>query len=66
VLFGTVLEGAPQEVNVLGQISLFDEGIRPHAVHQVVLRNNFATTLYQNQEDFNCFRRQRNQLGILG
>ena len=52
-------ELSSKDRDVGGEITLFDEGIGPHGLHQVVLGHQFPAFLDQNQEHFHRLRCQR-------
>jgi hypothetical protein len=40
----------PQHEDVLGQIGFLDKGVRPHALHQVILQNHLFAVAYEHKQ----------------
>src|SRR6185503_18055818 len=58
---GSLAECFSQERDVLSEISFLDEGVRPDALHQVVLGHDLPAVLYESNQYVENFRRERNQ-----
>src|SRR6185369_7909944 len=59
---GSFTECLAQERDVLSQISLFDKGVWPDSLHQIVLRDDLSAMLNEGNENIENLRRERNKL----
>ncbi|MFY9732326.1 MAG: hypothetical protein WAK24_17085 [Candidatus Acidiferrales bacterium] len=54
-----IAQSLSQQKDVLAEIGLFDEGVGPQGLHQIVLQDDVFTVLYEDQESFKCLWRER-------
>ena len=62
MLIRSLAQGLPDVANVHGQVTLFDERVRPDALHQGILGNKFPWALYQREQRFKRSPRKRDNV----
>jgi hypothetical protein len=59
-----VAKGLAQRENLLGEIGLFDEALRPEPLHQVFFPNQAAVVLHEDAQRFEGFGSQGEDLPV--
>ncbi len=53
-----IAQSLSQQKDVLAEIGLFDEGVGPQSLHQVILQDDPLAVLYEHQKCFKSLRRK--------
>jgi hypothetical protein len=61
---GRFVQSAPQQRDVLSQAALFDKGVGPEFVHQLVFGQHVPAMLEEHQQGFEHLGRERHQPGV--
>jgi hypothetical protein len=60
LILGVILQGASEQVDMLGEIALFDDSFRPDPIQDLFLLDDAPGILDEKEKDLQSFLAQRN------